>query len=422
MCRVRRRRLALSHKISAQLRDQPTPNSQTHQVAGGQRYDESRSRLAGKFVKQAEGRETFLRAIVEACAASVAVLDESGNILYVSKPWRLSMDRDCLQAGGHPLDLKYLERWDGAKAGSDKSSALAEDIQDILDGQVTEFHNEYWCPTLTGSKWFVVHATRLELPSSIGAFRVLVNSEDTTRTRQAEAALRDLGGRLITAQEEERSRVARELHDDLNQRMALLSIELEQLAQKIPANQDTRQSIQNLWARAQEISSEIQRVSYQLHPSKLDHLGLIAAVKSVCNELEAHHELKIVFREKGCATVLPKEVTLCLFRIVQESLRNVIKHSGARQATVTLGGSEDVVHLSVSDTGHGFDAGSIEAKAGLGLISMRERLRLVGGVISIHSTSRGTKIDVSVPIGSAITKEEETLLMESISQVTAPIH
>jgi signal transduction histidine kinase len=141
-----------------------------------------------------------------------------------------------------------------------------------------------------------------------------------------------------------------------------------------------------VWARAQEISSEIQRVSYQLHPSKLDHLGLLAAVKSVCNELGTYHQIKIGFRETGNHEVLPKEVTLCLFRIVQESLRNVIKHSGAHEATVTLAGSENGVHLTISDTGRGFDAGSNVAKGGLGLISMRERLRLVGGHAGQEST------------------------------------
>jgi len=414
MCRVPRRKLALNRKTSAQVK---SSNSQTDQLARDQRYFESSPRLAEKFVKQSDVRETFLRAIVEACAASVAVLDQSGNMLYASKPWRFSMEEDC-QTGGS-LDLNYLERWDRANSGSDKGSALAEDIKDILTGRVTEFHNEYWCPTPTGSRFFVIHATRLELPGSIGDFRVLVNSEDTTRTREAEKAVRDLGGRLITAQEEERSRVARELHDDLNQRMALLSIELEQLAQRTPSDQaNTRQSIQNVWARAQEISSEIQRVSYQLHPSKLDHLGLLAAVKSVCNELGTYHQIKIGFRETGNHEVLPKEVTLCLFRIVQESLRNVIKHSGAHEATVTLAGSENGVHLTISDTGRGFDAGSNVAKGGLGLISMRERLRLVGGEISIHSTTCGTRIDVSVPIGAAKPRSEAALMLEPISEVT----
>ncbi len=257
----------------------------------------------------------------------------------------------------------------------------------------------------------MVHAARLDLPGAAGAFRVLVNSTDITRTRQTEETLRDLGGRLITAQEEERSRVARELHDDLNQRMALLSVELEQLSQRMPASQSNlRSSINNVWERAQEISSEIHRVSYQLHPSKLDHLGLVAAVKSLCQELAAHHEIRISFREKGCSGPFPKDVTLCLFRIVQESLRNVIKHSGAREAKVTLEGTGPVIHLSVSDTGRGFDAGSLESKSGLGLISMRERLRLVGGVISIHSTAHGTKIEVSVPLpGSEVPATETSL-------------
>jgi signal transduction histidine kinase len=396
----------------------PSANFETDQVARGQRYHEPSHLRAASFGKQADGRETFLQAIVEACAASVAVLDESGNMLYVSKPWRFSMEEDY--QGGGPLNLNYLERWE-EDSRTDKGSALAEDIQDILTGKVTEFHKEYWCPSLTRSRFFVIHATRLELPGSIGAFRVLVNSEDTTTTRQAEEALRDLGGRLITAQEVERSRVARELHDDLNQRMALLSIELEQLAQRTPADQaNVRQSIHNVCARAQEISSEIQRVSYQLHPSKLDHLGLLAAVRSFCNELGAHHQVKITFRETGSHGALPKEVTLCLFRIVQESLRNVIKHSGAREATVTLDGSEKGVHLTVSDTGHGFDAGSNEAKGGLGLISMRERLRLVGGEISIHSTVFGTRIDVSVPIGTARTGSAD-VMAEPIGEVTTRI-
>lgn len=399
-CRVQRRKLTLLHNRTIELRNVPPPNSQTEQVAGSLSLAEATAVSEATFGKRRDGRETFLKKIVEACAANVAVLDESGNILYVSKPWRLSAEKQCLPLGRHPLDLRYLERGDNPNAApSASASALTADIQDILDDKVREFRNEYWCPTPSGARWFVVHATRLELPGPARGFRVLVNSEDTTRTRQTEEALRDLGGRLITAQEEERSRVARELHDDLNQRMALLSIELEQLSQRIPADRENiRHSIQNVWSRVQEISSEIHRVSYQLHPSKLDHLGLVAGVKSLCNELGAHHEIKIAFREKGCQRVLPKEVTLCLFRIVQESLRNAIKHSGAHEASVTLAGSGKVVHLSVSDNGRGFDTGSVKAKSGLGLISMRERLRLVGGSISIHSTACGTKIEVSVPI------------------------
>jgi signal transduction histidine kinase len=426
--RVQRRRVARRQKLSVPIREISFDDFRTEQLAGAalpslQSISPSHGNPGGPTEQQANRREAFLKTIVEACAANVAVLDEQGEILYVSKSWRLSTEKHCLPTGRQPLDPNYLERWNSANlAPSDSASALAHDIQDIIDGKVKEFHNEYWRPGLTGSRWFVVHATRLQLPGSDGAFRVLVNSEDTTRTRQAEEALRALGGRLITAQEEERSRVARELHDDLNQRMALLSIELEQLSQRVPAAQDDfRESIQNVWARAQEISAEIHRVSYQLHPSKLDHLGLVAATRSLCNELAKHHEIEIAFREKGCDGPLPKEITLCLFRIVQEALRNVIKHSGARKATVILAGSADVIRLSISDTGRGFDSGALEAKSGLGLISMRERLRSVGGVISIHSTDRGTKIEVAVPVAAGKIRREESQFVGLISQISTQL-
>ena len=420
MCRVQRRKLALRRKTRIRLQNLATLQSQTDHVVDSLLAVKATATSEEKFGERTD-RETFLKKIVEACAANVAVLDEFGKILYVSKPWRLSAERQCLPLGRHLLDLHCLQRWDSPNAATSAgASALAADIQEILEDKVRDFHNEYWCPTPSGARWFVVHATRLELPGPTRLFRVLVNSEDTTRIRRAEEALRDLGGRLITAQEEERSRVARELHDDLNQRMALLSIELEQLSQRIPADRDNiRHSIQNVWARVQEISSEIHRVSYQLHPSKLDHLGLVAAVKSLCNELRAHHEIKIAFQETGCQGVLPKEVTLCLFRVVQESLRNVIKHSGALEATVAFAASERLVHLSVSDNGCGFDAGSAKAKSGLGLISMSERLRLLGGVISIHSTARGTQIAVSVPIISA-DERSKAAPFNSFSHVVHP--
>ncbi len=224
--------------------------------------------------------------------------------------------------------------------------------------------------------------------------------EYDTERRRTEEALRDLGGRLISAQEEERSRIARELHDDLSQRLALLSIELEQVSQMIPARQSAlRARMQGLWAKAQEISVEVRRISHQLHPSKLEHLGLVAAARSFCEELDQRRGIRIAFSASGIPADLPKDVALCVYRVVQESLRNVVKHSGAREARVVLGMSERTVHLSVSDSGAGFDVDSATHRKGLGLISMRERLRLVGGVITIRSRpSHGTHLDIRIPL------------------------
>jgi signal transduction histidine kinase len=422
LSRLHRRKLSRRRKTSSQSQAISTSKSKADQTAS-HRHCQSAVSVDEQPLEQSYGREMFLQTIVEACASNVAVLDELGNILYVSKPWRLSAEKDGSRGGNHPLNLTYLERQSGPDAGrSNHSSALAEDIQSILDGKVREFHNEYSRPSLSGASWFMIHAARLDFPGTPGAFRILVNSLDITHARQTEETLRDLGGRLITAQEEERSRVARELHDDLNQRMALLSVELEQLSQRLrPSQSSLRNSINNLWERAQEISSEIHRVSYQLHPSKLDHLGLVAAVKSLCLEVAARHEINIAFKVKGDIALLPKDVTLCLFRIIQESLHNVIKHSGAREAAVVLEGTPNFIQLSVSDTGRGFDVASSESKSGLGLVSMRERLRLVGGVSSIHSTARGTKIEVSVPLAGADMRSAEMPFPGSARSAYLPV-
>jgi len=231
------------------------------------------------------------------------------------------------------------------------------------------------------------------VPKTIRGFSI-----DITESKLKEAALSDLSGRLINAQEEERRRLARELHDDLNQRMALLSIEIEQLGQKVrPAA--LRQQLESLQCQAQEISDDIHRMSYKLHPSKLDHLGLSAAIKSLCQELSNAGQIQVQFCEHEAFANVPADITLCVFRIAQEALRNCVKHSGAKVARVTLRSDDDKFSLSVSDDGSGFDVESESMRKGLGFTSMRERLRIVNGTICVISRpSEGTKIEVSVPL------------------------
>jgi PAS domain S-box-containing protein len=229
---------------------------------------------------------------------------------------------------------------------------------------------------------------------------------DISERKRAEEALKDVGSRLIAAQEEERKRVARELHDDLNQRMAVLAIEMEQLGQKTQEPLAFRKRLQRLQSEAQEISTVIHRLSYKLHPSKLDHLGLVAAVRSLCEEMSQNDKPKIFFTETDIPTDLPKDVTLCIFRIAQETLRNCVKHSGADSAQVMLTRTDNAICLSVSDNGCGFDTNSDEVHKGLGLISMEERLRIVGGEINLWSQpQRGTRIEVSIPLSRAIESE-----------------
>jgi signal transduction histidine kinase len=356
--------------------------------------------------------ELYLRALLDAGASGVAVLDESGTILYVNRSWRQLAARKGLEDSLYGVGLNYMEickQVSGASA--EEADAVAEGITRILLGRELEFQKEYFCDNSKARRWGLIHAARFDLPS---AFRILVTHDvitsikqvskeqekDKERLRQrTEETLVNLSGLLIKAQEEERKRIARELHDDLNQRMALLSIELVQLEQKIQRPRNLRPLVQSLQKKAQEISAEIHRLSYRLHPSKLDQLGLETAVESLCEELSESRKLKIAFHQQGFPTTVPKDVRLCVFRIAQESLRNCLKHSGAHKAQVVLEKAEAIVRLSVSDDGCGFDTESGAMIKGLGFTSMRERLRLVSGEMQIHSQPLiGTRIEISVPL------------------------
>jgi len=178
-----------------------------------------------------------------------------------------------------------------------------------------------------------------------------------------------------------------------------MSIELEQLGQEIEKPSVLSRRFEKLQIQAQEISADIHRLSYKLHPSKLDHLGLAAAVKSLCEELTQSQKLRVELHVKGFPADLPANITLCVFRIAQEALRNCVRHSGSQTAHVSLERSECLLKLTVSDNGCGFDPNSDLTKKGLGFISMEERLHLVGGTMHVFSKpQRGARIEVSVPL------------------------
>jgi signal transduction histidine kinase len=189
-----------------------------------------------------------------------------------------------------------------------------------------------------------------------------------------------------------------------------LSIELEQLGQAVDGSARMRRRFENLQNQAQEISADIHRLSYRLHPSKLDHLGLAAAIKSLCEHLNAGN-LRVYLHQQGFPAPLPNDITLCVFRIAQEALRNAVKHSKATHCRVILRKTFQAVHLSVVDDGCGFEMHSASMAEGLGFVSMRERLRIVGGQLEIHSQpGHGTGIEVTVPLGHARDKGQTPVL------------
>ena len=222
---------------------------------------------------------------------------------------------------------------------------------------------------------------------------------DITPRKLAEAALASVSRKLRDAQEQERGRIARELHDDIGQRLTLLAFELDQLHQDLSDLPEVHSRIGELQKQASEIATDIQTLSHDLHSAKLEYLGPVGAMRSLCQELEEQTKVKIEFKTQDLPSPLPPDISLCLFRVLQEALRNAVRHSGARQVEVELWGTPDEIHLAVSDRGVGFDSKAAKESPGLGLVSMEERLKLLKGSISIESQpNRGTTIHARLPL------------------------
>jgi len=221
---------------------------------------------------------------------------------------------------------------------------------------------------------------------------------DVTERKNNEEAVLELSGRLINAQEAERARLARELHDNVGQRVAMLSIDAELIKLGLPASeQNLRSQLEKLCELTAELSRDIRRLSHQLHSAMLDHVGLVAATRDLCKQVGQQHDIAIVVEDRNVPESIPPNISLCLFRVLQESLTNLVKHSKTAQASVVLDARLGALRLKVSDKGVGFDPAA--QKSGLGLISMQERLRLVGGTFSLRSTPHsGTDIMAEVPL------------------------
>jgi signal transduction histidine kinase len=225
---------------------------------------------------------------------------------------------------------------------------------------------------------------------------------DITERKLGEEALSGVSRRLIEAQEQERTRIARELHDDFGQRLALLTIALEQLQQNPPdLPAEVRSRMGELRKQTSEIATDIQSLSHELHSSRLEYVGIAAAMRGFCQEFGEQQRVEIDFKIHDLPSPLSSDISLCLFRVLQEALHNSAKHSGVRHFEVRLWGMSGEIHLTVRDSGSGFVREAVKKSRGLGLISMEERLKLLDGTFSIASQpKRGTTIHARVPLSS----------------------
>ena len=339
-----------------------------------------------------ESEERF-RLVSNTAPVLIWMSDTDQLCTYFNKPW--------LDFTGRPLSAELGNGW--------AEGVHAEDMQRCLEtysqafNQREPFRIEYRLRASDGEyHWLLdIGVPRFHADGSFAGY--IGTCIDVSERKLAEEALYSISSRLIEAQEQERTRIARELHDDFSQRMALLAIELDRLRQDIPgSNGDALNRIDIVRKHASEIGSDIQALSHQLHSAKLDYLGIAVAMKGFCDEFGEKQKLEIDFRSQNLPSPVSPEVALCLYRVLQEALHNVAKHSQVSHADVQLRGVPGEIQLTVKDAGVGFDIESVNKGRGIGLISMRERVKLVNGTISIASRSNhGTEIGVRIPVSNA---------------------
>ena len=250
-----------------------------------------------------------------------------------------------------------------------------------------------------GARW-VSAGGKFDYRSDGDATRMLGMAVDVTERKLADDALSTVSRRLIEAHEEERAWLAREFHDDVNQRLALLAVTMDVVKRDLPRDAaEVRRSIGEVKEKVRELGNDVQALSHRLHSSKLDYLGLVSAAGTFCGEFAQRQEVQVDFQSEAVPKILPKEISLCLFRVLQEALQNASKRSGSRQFQVSLTCTPDSIQLIVRDSGMGFDVEEAMKGHGLGIASMRERLKLVAGEFSIDSqVQKGTEVRARIPL------------------------
>ena len=336
-----------------------------------------------------EGEERF-RLVANTAPVLIWMAGTDKLCTYFNQPW--------LEFTGRPLEAELGNGW--------AEGVHPEDLNRCMDTYTQAFDRresfqmEYRLRRHDGEyRWLSdIGVPRFNPDHSFAGY--IGSCTDVTERKLAEESLADMGRKLIEAHEEERTWIARELHDDVNQRMALLAIELDRWNQQLPPSAvEFHDHIHHAIQRLSDIATDIQALSHRLHSSKLEYLGLVAAAKSFCKELSEQQKVEIDFSDMAIPRGVPKEISLCLFRVLQETLQNAVKHSGVRHFKVELRGTEGEIQLTVSDLGVGFDPQDTIHRRGLGLISMRERMQLVSGEISIQSRpGSGTTIHARVPL------------------------
>ena len=335
--------------------------------------------------------ELRLRLAAETSGAGFWTIDLEAGVIWATEKLKAmfglkpesAFDMATFFAIVHPDDRKLVQ----------------EVIEAASNGE--EKRVEYRIQPSSGTmRWLMSRGSR-QVFDADGRSLLMGITFDITERHSSEEALRTLGVRLIEAQEQERKRIARELHDSISQKLAVISFGLQGLQSAEHLEPAERiQSIEKLRSEMKGLALEVETLSHQLHSASLDYLGLVPAVTGLCREISTGQKVEIHFMENNMPNSVRPDVALALFRITQESLHNALKYSGVREFIVRLQGTGTHIELMISDNGAGFDVSEARKGPGLGLISMQERITAVNGTLSIESKPmRGTQVIVRVPLG-----------------------
>jgi len=361
------------------------------------------------------GLKTTQDALREQNSFSAAVMESSGALVFLTDAdGRVgAFNRACQIVSGYTRDEMVGKIiWETPLAPKEEVERVRIIYRRLAGGAAPIQHETMWIAK-NGSKrlisWnsaAIADATGhprhiVRIGTDITVRREIETALQTSETalRESQAQLQSLAAGLLAAQEEERARVARELHDDISQKLAALNLDAESALRKEPEGDGKlRGELTRLSQRLRGILRDVDQTAYRLHPSALDHLGLSVALKSYCADFSRQNGIATRFTERNMPRKIPPQLGLVVYRLVQEALRNIAKHSGARRAAVSVSGKNGTILLSIRDTGRGFDS-SRPRKRGLGLISMEERVRQSGGVFTLKTKpGEGVRIDARLPL------------------------
>lgn len=337
-----------------------------------------------------ESEERF-RLVADTAPVLIWMSDADKLCTYFNQPW--------LEFTGESLESQLGNGWTNGVHPEDLKRCLR--IYTEAFDRRERFRMEYRLRRRDGEyRWILDNGVpRFDPYHSFAGY--IGSCIDVTERKQAEEDLLSMTRRVIEAQEQERARIARELHDDIGQRVSLLAVNLAQLQQSHLKSVEFQDRIGELQEETCEIATDIHTLSHHLHSARLEYLGIDVVMRGFCQEFGKQTKVRINFQSQDLPSPVPPDISLCLFRVLQESLHNSAKHSGAQHVEVVLWGTPDEIHLVVSDSGSGFDSEGAKQSGGLGLISMEERLRVLKGTFSIESQAkRGTKIHARVPLVS----------------------